>query len=174
MSYRVNRLTTECSWLKGWQMTKWHLHIFAVLQLPGSSSTVSKGWWNWSDCEKQQVRTELAPKHQRGGGSVPLWLLTQWRLSATLQNIGITFESPGAQRRGCHFFGLFMFTVEVVYLDFHLLLVLHSAYNLTEQAHAMWNGIANWWWSSSTLKLATNTLKLATQNKVTILCVFWE
>lgn len=100
----------------------------------------------------------------RGDGSVLLWLLIQWRLSATLQNIGIMFESQGVQRRGCHFFCLF--TVEVIYLDFHVLLVLHSVYNLTEQAHAMWNRIANWWWCS-------NMLKLATQNKVTILFVFW-
>jgi len=47
-------------------MTKLHLPLdtLAVPQLPGSSSTVCKGLWNWAYCEKEQLCTELAPKDQ--------------------------------------------------------------------------------------------------------------
>lgn len=40
------------------------LDALVVPQLPHSSSSVSKGLWNWSYCEKQQLCTELAPKDQ--------------------------------------------------------------------------------------------------------------
>lgn len=118
MSYQVSRLTTKHSWHKGWQISKCHLPLdtLAVLQLPGSYSTVFKGLWNWSYCEKTAMYR--AGTKWPGEMEASSWDSIQWRLSATLQNIGIMSEPQEAQRRGCHFFCLFVFTMEVIYLDF--------------------------------------------------------
>lgn len=110
MSYQVSRLTTIHSWLEGWQRTKCHLPLDTLQCLSFQSHpplclrdyrtglTVK----NSSYVQSWHLRT-------RGDGSVLLWLLIQWRLSATLQNIGIMFESQGVQKRGWHFFCLFVY-----------------------------------------------------------------
>lgn len=75
MSYQVSRLTTIHSWLEGWQIIKCHLPLdaLAVPQLLHSSSSVSKGLWKRSYCEKVLLCTGLAPKD-----------LGRWKCSVTV------------------------------------------------------------------------------------------